>query len=147
VCINGPKGAHRRIKEKRVTICQDLLKGQEDILISFTTGDETWVYQYDPETTRQSAQCKTANSPLPKKFRRSKSRVKKCCCIFLILEGLFIMNLYQLDKQSTQFTIWKYWKVCVKKLGGKDWNVLPTTHGSCIMMMHLLTRHCMWGSF
>jgi len=26
----------------------------------------------------------------------------------LILEGLFIMNLYQLDKQSTKFTIWKY---------------------------------------
>ena len=22
---------------------------------------------------------------------------------------LFIMNLYQLDKQSTTFTIWKYW--------------------------------------
>ena len=26
----------------------------------------------------------------------------------LILEGLFVMNLYQLDKQSTKFTIWKY---------------------------------------
>ena len=26
----------------------------------------------------------------------------------LILEGLFIMNLYQLDKQSTKFPIWKY---------------------------------------
>ena len=28
------------------------------------------------------------------------------------------MNLYQLDKQSTKFTIWKYWKGCVKKLDG-----------------------------
>jgi len=26
----------------------------------------------------------------------------------LMLEGLFIMKLYQLDKQSTKFTIWKY---------------------------------------
>ena len=26
----------------------------------------------------------------------------------LILQGLFIMNLYQLDKQSTKFTIRKY---------------------------------------
>jgi len=34
---------------------------------------------------------------------------------FLILDGLFIMNLYQMDKQSTKFTIWKYWKGCVKK--------------------------------
>ena len=28
----------------------------------------------------------------------------------IFLEGLFVMNLYQLDKQSTKFTIWKYWK-------------------------------------
>jgi len=28
--------------------------------------------------------------------------------VILILEGLFIMNLYQLDKQSTKFTIWKH---------------------------------------
>jgi len=39
---------------------------------------------------------------------------KQCCWLFLILEGLFIMNLYQLDKESTKFTIWKYWKGCVK---------------------------------
>ena len=29
------------------------------------------------------------------------------------------MNLYQLDKQSTKFTIWKYWKGCVKKVRRK----------------------------
>ena len=57
------------------------------------------------------------------------------------------MNLYQLDKQSTKFTIWKYWKSCVKKLDGNDPNFLPTTHGSCITTMHLLTRHCLWGFF
>ena len=65
----------------------------------------------------------------------------------LILGGLFITNLYQLDNQSTKFTIWKYWKGCVKKLGGNDPNFLPTTHGSCVTTMHLLTRHCLWGSF
>jgi len=53
------------------------------------------------------------------------------------------MNLYQLDKQSTKFTIWKYWKGCVKKLDGNDPNLLPATHGSCITTMHLLTRHCL----
>ena len=65
----------------------------------------------------------------------------------LILEGLFIMNLYQMDKQSTKFTIWKYWKDCVKKLDRNDQNFLPATHGSCITTMHLLTRHCLWRSF
>ena len=65
----------------------------------------------------------------------------------LILEGLFLMNLYQLDKQSTKFTIWKYWKGCVIKLDGNDPKFLRTTHGSCITTIHLLTRHCLWGSF
>ena len=61
------------------------------------------VYQYDPETKRQSAQWKTANSPRPKKFRRSKSRVKTMLLtfFFFILEGLFIMNLYELDSQPS----------------------------------------------
>jgi len=63
---------------------------------------------------------------------------------FLILKGLFIINLYQLDKQSTKFTIWKYWEGCMKKLDGNDPNFLPTTHGSCITTMHLLIRHCLW---
>jgi len=45
-----------------VTICQDLLERHDDILGHVITGDETWVYQYDPEMKRQSAQWKTANS-------------------------------------------------------------------------------------
>jgi len=95
-------------KQRRVKICQDLLERQEDILGRVITDDETWVYQYDPETQRQSAQWKTANSPQPKMFRQPKSRGITMLLNFLILEGLFIMNLYQLDKYSTKFTIWEY---------------------------------------
>jgi len=129
---------------KELTICQILLERQDDILGHVITGNETWVYQYDPETKRQTAQWKTANSPttnnIPSVQIKSHNNVAD---FFLILEGLFIMNLYQLDKQSTNFTIWKYWKGCVKKLDGNDPNFLPTTHGSCITTMHLLTRHCL----
>jgi len=50
-------------KQRRVTIFQDLLEGQDNILGRVITGDETWVYQYDPNTKRQSAKWKTANSP------------------------------------------------------------------------------------
>ena len=32
-------------KEKRVTICQDLLEKQDDILGRVFTGDKTWDYQ------------------------------------------------------------------------------------------------------
>ncbi|UYV77212.1 hypothetical protein LAZ67_15000139 [Cordylochernes scorpioides] len=34
------------------------------------TGDETWVYQYDPETKRQSSQWVVRGEPKPKKARR-----------------------------------------------------------------------------
>jgi len=138
-----PKELIVKQKQRRVTICHNLLERPDDILGCVITGDETWVYQYDPETKRQSAQWKNANSPQPKKFCRSKSRVKTMLPIFFILQGLFIMNLYQLDKQSTRFTIWKYWKGCMKKLDGNDPNFLPITHRSCITTMPLLTRHCL----
>ena len=71
-------------RQRRVTICQDLLEKQDDILGRVITGDVTWVCQYDPETKRQSTQWKTANSPLPKNFRRSKSRVKTMLLPFYI---------------------------------------------------------------
>jgi len=50
-------------QKQRVTICEDLLERQDDILGHVITGDETWVYLYNPEMKRQSAQWKTANSP------------------------------------------------------------------------------------
>ena len=137
-----PKKLTEEQKQRRVIICQDLLEKHDDILGRVITGDETWIYQYDPETKRQNAHRKTANSPRQRKFRQSKSRVKTMLLPFFVLEGLFIVNLYQMGKQSNKFTIWKYWEGCVEKLGGNDPNVLPETRGSCITTMHLLTRHC-----
>jgi len=56
VCAkNGLNGAHRKQNQRRVTIYQVLLKRQDDILGRIITDDETWVYQYDPETKRQNA--------------------------------------------------------------------------------------------
>jgi len=77
-----PKELTEEQKQRRVTICQDLLDRQDDILGRVIIGDETWVYQYDHETKQQSAQWKTANSPQPKKFCWSKSRVKTMLLTF-----------------------------------------------------------------
>ena len=79
---------------------------------------------------------------MTKKIPSVQIKIQNKVADFFILEGLFIMNLYQLNKQSTKFTIWKHWKGCVKKLDGNDPNFLPATQGSCITM-HLLTRHCL----
>ena len=79
-----PKKLNEEQKQRIVTIGQDLLERQDDILGHFITGDEKWVYQYDPETKQQSAQWKTANSPQPKQLRQSKSRDKTVLPIFFL---------------------------------------------------------------
>jgi len=83
-----PKELTEEQKQRRVTIFQDLLERQDDILGCVITGDETWVYKYDPEMKRQSAQWKTANSPQPKKFRQSKSRVKTMLLTFFDIKWI-----------------------------------------------------------
>ena len=93
-----PKDFTKEQKQRRVKICQDILGRQVDILVWAIKGDETWVYQHDPETKQQTAQWKTANSPGPKKSVGPNQESKLTCLILLILEGFFIMNLYQLDR-------------------------------------------------
>jgi len=137
-----PKELIEEQKQRSVKICQDILERQDDILSRVITGDETWVYQYDLETKRQSAQCKTANSPRQKNFRQSKSKVKTMLLTFFNIREIFHYEFVPTG-QSTKFTIWKYWKGCVKKLDRNDPNFLPTNHGSSITTMHLLTRHCL----
>ncbi|XP_074170634.1 COX assembly mitochondrial protein 2 homolog isoform X1 [Rhinolophus sinicus] len=83
-----PKELTDEQKQRRVEVCQDLLERQDDVLGRVITGHETWVYQYDPETKRQSAQWKSANSPQPKKFHQSKSRVKMMLLTFFDIRGI-----------------------------------------------------------
>ena len=46
-------------KDKRVEVCLDLLdqtENDEDFLKKIVTGDESWVYPYDPETAIEAAE-------------------------------------------------------------------------------------------
>ena len=116
-----PKELTEEQKQRSVTNCQDFLERQDDILGHFITSDETWVYQYDPETKWQIARWKTVNSPRPKKFHQSKSRVKTMLLTFFDIRGIVHYEFVPTG-QSTKFTIWKYWKSCMKKLDGNDLN-------------------------
>jgi len=50
-----PKKLTEEQQQRRVTICQDLLERQDDILGRVIIGDEILVYQYDTET--EAANC------------------------------------------------------------------------------------------
>ena len=57
-------------KKRRVQVCHDILKEREtepNLLGRVITDDESWIFEYDPETKRQSLQWKSPTSPRPKK--------------------------------------------------------------------------------
>jgi hypothetical protein len=59
--------------EHHATACRRLLQLAENdatFLPSIITGDESWVYGYDPDTKQMSSQWKTPSSPWPKKVRQ-----------------------------------------------------------------------------
>ena len=80
-----------RTRNSRVTVCQDIIERLEDdpdLLGRVITGDESWIFKYDPETKRQSHQWKSPASPRPKKARMSKSKVKVMLIAFFDIKGI-----------------------------------------------------------
>jgi len=78
-------------KANRLEICQDLLGRLEiepDFLDKVITGDETWEFDYDPETKWQSVEWHTQSSPRPMKAHMSRSRVKSMIIVFFYSHGI-----------------------------------------------------------
>ena len=113
-----PKELTEEQKQRRVTICQDLLERQDDILGHVFTDDENTGLPIRPWNEAAKCTMEDCQFPITKKLPLVQIKSQNNVADFFILERLFIMNLYQLDKQATKFTIWKYWKGCVKKLDG-----------------------------
>lgn len=59
------------------------------------TGDETWVYHYDPECKQQSKEWKHPSSPTPKKFKAAKSAGKVMCTVFWDCKGPLLVDFLQ----------------------------------------------------
>lgn len=78
-------------KQRRVSVSEDLLQRVEEdpgFLDNVITGDESWFFEYDPETKRQSSEWHTTKSPRPKKARMSKSKVKVMLIVFFDVRGV-----------------------------------------------------------
>ncbi|UYV69149.1 hypothetical protein LAZ67_6002594 [Cordylochernes scorpioides] len=86
-----PKVLTQDQKELRVLRCQeflDLIQNEPNSLNSVVTGDESWMFEYDPELKRQSGAWHTKSSPRPKKARMSKSRIKTIIIAFFDIQGI-----------------------------------------------------------
>ena len=84
-----------------------------EFIKTIVTGDETWVYGYDPETKFQSSQQKHPESPRPKKARQVRSNVKVMLTCFFIPVASCIMNTHQKTIQSTKITTWRFYAAFV----------------------------------
>jgi len=74
-------------KQPQLHISSDLLRNAE-MFDRVITSDETWCFQHDPETKRQSMQWKTQNSPRQKKARMSQLQVKIMLVCFFDRKGI-----------------------------------------------------------
>jgi len=77
-------------KQQHVNVCTELcqLTSNDAMFLSrVITGDDSWVYGYDPETKRQSSQWKSSMSPRPKKARQVKSNLKSMIITFFDIKG------------------------------------------------------------
>ena len=78
-------------KQQRVDMCKSLkhsLNRDKAFLSKIITGDETWIFGYDPETKQQSSQWKFPGSPRPKKARQVKSKIKSMLIVFYDQQGI-----------------------------------------------------------
>jgi hypothetical protein len=76
----GPRLLTPEQKEIRMNIFADILQNIENVPDFFekaVTCDELWVFQYDPESNRQSTHWKSPSSPRQKKAWQSKSNLKQ----------------------------------------------------------------------
>jgi hypothetical protein len=78
-------------KQLRLEVSQDMLdyaNRDTEFLNIVITGDESWVYGYDPETKAQSSQWQHSISPRPKKVRQVRSNVKVMFTVFFHSRGV-----------------------------------------------------------
>ena len=74
-------------KEWHLSVATNMLQeaeSDENFMGQIITGDETWVYGYDPETKRQSSQWKSLISRGQRKRARCCQKSKLCSLFSLI---------------------------------------------------------------
>jgi hypothetical protein len=78
-------------KSLRLQACREFSRSVDvdrSLLHSVVTSDETWCFQYDPQTKRQSTEWRLPRSPRHNKFRLQKSNNKMMLVTFFDSQGI-----------------------------------------------------------
>ena len=119
-----PKILTNEQKENRRNVCLDFLERIENDNIFFKhviTGDEMWIFEYDPDTKRQISEWYRCKSPHEKKTRMSKSKIETIIICFFDSHGVvhkdFVPQGQTVNKQ--------YFREALERLRKKVHRVRP----------------------
>lgn len=86
-------------RQARVEWCHDMIQrfhdGNSRSLDLLATGDETWIYVFEPETKQQSAVWLFPGDEVPLKSRKRRSANKKMVCTFFGKKGHFSTSVLE----------------------------------------------------
>lgn len=108
----------------RVRHSRDIVAAAENdpnFLKAIVTGDETWCFQYDPETKRQSAEWKSKNSPQAKKTRKVPSKIKTMLITFFDSKGIILKEFVPTGQTVTG----EYYLEVLKRLMARIRRIRP----------------------
>lgn len=100
-----PRLLTREQKEIRSTMSLELMHkfdyDPNDFCVRIVTGDESWIYWYDPETKEMSKQWVTKGSKPPVKAKVVKSAVKTMLTLFFDAEGWLLADFLEKGRTIT----------------------------------------------
>ena len=124
-------------RQARVEWCHYMIQrfndGNSRALDLLATGDETWVYVFEPETKQQSAVWLFPGDELPIKSRRCRSANKKMVCTFFGKNGHFSTSV--LEDRRTVNAAW-YTNVALSDLLNSIQQRHPRTGHRNVLVHH-----------
>ena len=133
-------------KDRRVSWCKFMIQkfdnGKSKLLDHVVTGDETWIYQYDPESKKQSSVWRFPGEHNPTKVQRQKSAGKQMIATFFAKWGH--VTTIPLVERKTVNSEW-YSEVCIPKVT-QEWHCKfknvseDKSYGIMIMQVHTLLQ-------
>ena len=101
-----PERKTQRI-ECALNLLNHLITDSEDFHRRLVTENETWIYQYDPESKIQSKEWLPRGSSGPRKFRAERSAAKVLATVFWDSEGVIMAwwNSLKIESPSMQSTM------------------------------------------
>lgn len=107
-------------KKARVDWCKEMLtkydKGVSKAVYNICTGDESWIYAYEPETKQQSTVWVFQDEPNPTKVVRQRSTSKQMVACFFGITGH--VATVALEQRRTVNSEW-YTTICLPEVIGE----------------------------